>query len=375
MYFPMKKKSLALFVLLCCGIVAIAQPDVYSRALMNTPFIVFEESPVSFRDRTAPASTVLITADEGSYNKEWKNWLKTRYGMECKKVSGFYSSPLSLISEWTSDSLIVHYKVDKDGDATRLTLILEKKGMFLSNSTNSEEIMKMRASVSTQAKDFYIKYYDEKIADHQKFYDTQVNDLEKLNKKHEKLHGEVKNNQAIIDKNNDKLRDADSAINESESKIKLSNSELQNRQKAAEQAQKEVDAQQKLISTKEVEYNKLNASGSLNTKEGERVIKDLEKLRGKMEKLRDKQTDTAEEVTEAENDIIEEERNKTKLEGRKEDYRRDISDHESKIKDLEREISNNESAIKDEQQQVEVARAELEKLKAAKLGVTGVEAK
>jgi predicted nucleic acid-binding Zn-ribbon protein len=354
---------------------AFAQLEMYARALMNTPFIAFEESQLSFRDKTAPASGLLITADEDSYNKELKNWLKVNYGIECKKISGFYSSPQSLISEWSADSLVVHYKVDKDGDATRLWVILEKKAVFLSQATNPEEIMKMKASLTTHIKGFYVKYYDEKIADAQKYYDIQIHDLEKLNKKHEKLQGEVKNNKATIDKNNNKLRDADSAINESDSKIKLSNSELQNRQKASDQAQKEVDDQQKLISTKESEYNKLNAAGSLNTREGERVIKDLEKLRGKMEKLRDKQTDTAEEVTKVENDIIEEERNKTKLDGKKEEYRREMSDHESKIKDLEGEISKNESDTKDEQQQVEAALADLEKLKTAKMGVTGIDSK
>jgi hypothetical protein len=370
-------KNTLLFIL-ACGFSALmmkAQPDHVTRALMNTPFIAFEEVPLSFRDKTAPATGILITSDQDSYAKEWKNWLKTKYGLECKKVSGFYSSPQVLISEWSSDSLFLHYKIDKDGDAARLWVILEKKGVFLSSATNADEIMKMKASLTTHIKDFYVRYYDEKISDQQRYYDLQVNDLDKLNRKHEKLHAEIKSNKETVAKYEDKIRDSESAISESESKVKLSNAELQNYQKAEEQAQKEVDAQQKLISEKEALYNKLNASGSLNTKDGERVIKDLEKLRSKMEKLREKQSDAAEDVTKAENAIIEEERNKTKLEGRKEDYRREINDHESKIKDLEREISHNESAIKDEQKQVEEALADLEKLKSAKLGVTGIEAK
>jgi predicted nucleic acid-binding Zn-ribbon protein len=352
-----------------------AQPDKYTLALMNTPFIAFEDGTISFRDKTAPATGILISAEEDSYAKEWRTWLKGKFGVECKKISGFYSSPLSVFAEWTTDSLFLHYKIDKDGDATRLWVILDKKGAYLSQSTHPDEMLKLKSSLTTHVKDFYVKYYDEKITDQQKYYDVQVHDLEKANKKLEKLRGELKSNKESVDKYNNKLRESDSSINESEGKIKLSNSELQNRQKAAEQAQKEVDAQQKLITTKETEYNKLNAAGALNTKEGERVIKDLEKLRSKMEKLRDKQTNTVEEVTKAENDIIEEERSKSKLEARKDDYRREISDHEAKIKDLDRDISNVESTIKDEQLQAEAARADLEKLKAAKLGVTGLEAK
>lgn len=354
---------------------AFGQPDKYTRGLMNTPFIAFEETPITFRDKTAPALGILISAEEDSYAKEWRNWLKSKFGVECKKVSGFYSSQLSLFSEWSADSLVLHYNIDKDGDATRLWVILDKKGTYLNTATHPDEMLKIKSSLTTHIKDFYIKYYDEKIADLQKYYDTQLHDLEKANKKHEKLQGEVKSNQQTIEKNNNKLRDEDPDIAESDNKIKMHNSELQNRQKAAEQVQKEVDAQQQLITTKETEYNRLNAAGALNTRDGEKVIKELEKLRGKMEKLRDKQTDTANEVTKAENNIIEEERNKTKLEAKKEDYRKDINDHESKIKDLEREISRNESDIKDEKKQAEDALADLEKLKAAKLGVTGVEAK
>ena len=370
-------KKLLLFVVLTALYAPsfYAQPDKYALALMNTPFIVFEEIPVTFREKTANSISILVTADQDSYSKDWKSWLKSRYMLEGKKDMGFYSCSETLIGEWSPDSLKVHFKIDKDGDASRLWLVLEKKGEILNSQSHGDVLSQVKIAIGTQVKDFYIKYYDEKIADQQKYYDLQTHDLEKLNKKHEKLQGEIKSKKESIEKNKDRIRDTESQINEKEGLVKTLNAELQNNQKAAEQAQKEVDAQTKLIKDKEVEYNKLNAAGALNSKEGERVIKDLEKFRSKMEKLNERVLDTSEDVTKSENKIIDEEKNKTKLESKLEEYRRNNNKLEEEISDLNREVENNDSSIRDEQKQVESALADLDKLKAAKLGVTGVTTK
>lgn len=354
---------------------AVAQPDKHAKALMNTPFIATEEVQVGFQNKTANALSIVVMADEGDYAKHVKNWLKNTYAIEGKKSSGFYSTVPMLVNAWSPDSMMVHYKTEKDGDGCRLLLILERNGIFYSRRDQPEVMAKVESDLKVEVKDFYIRYYDEKIADQQKYYDAQVSDLEKLRKKGDKLQDEIKDNEASVKSNNDKIRDTEGALNDSDGKIKSLNSTLQNNQKMREQAAKEVDDQQKLIEKREADYNQLNATGALNTRDGERVIKDLEKMRSKQEKLQSRLDDEREAVTKSENAVLKEEQNKTKLESRREDYKRDVSKHESKINDLKRDLDKNASDIKDEEKQVEEARKDLETLKAAKLGVTGVEAK
>lgn len=99
-------------------------------------------------------------------------------------------------------------------------------------------------------------------------------------------------------------------VSESESKIKSLNAQLQQDQKASDQAQKRSRGAIEVGERKEVEYNRLNAAGALNSKEGERVIKDLEKLRSKMDKLQENVTKTTETVTKSKTMFLK--KNKTK---------------------------------------------------------------
>lgn len=365
------KKHLFQFIFLTASLVCFGQPDKYAMALMNTPFIAFEAQTVTFRDAPQPAIVILVTADEDAYSKDLKNWLKTRYKIEAKKNSGYNSAVNVIVSEWTPDSINVHYKTDKDGDATKLILLIESKGTFFSELNQSEIISKVKIALASQVRDFYVKYYDKKIEDQQSHYDRQASDLEKLNKKKTKLGDSIKSEKNSIEKNNDKSRSFKSAISASDGKIKSLNSQLQLDQKTTEQAQKEVDAQQKVINQKEVEYNKLNATGELDSKEGVKIIKELEKLRGKQEKLTQKLTNSQSASTKTENTILKEEQTKTKAEAGVESMKQDSDKHESEIRDLERNVSNNEDDIKSKQLLLDVARADLEKLKAAKTILVG----
>lgn len=361
----MKKLSITLLAIIA-GVAMLAQPDKYALSLMNAPFIAFEEKQISFQDKSQPALSILISADEDVYAKDFRNWMKGTMMTEAKKNSGFYSILGSVIPTWSADSMNYHFKVTADGNACRLYFLGEKKGQFISDATDHDVLEKMKSSISGQVRDFYNRYYDEKINDQQKFYDAQISDLEKLQRRKEKLSGQLSDNQNNVTRATKSMEETNLKISESESKVKSLNAQLQQDQKASDQAQKEAEAQLKLIKEKEVEYNRLNAAGALNSKDGERVIRDLEKLRSKMDDLQENVTETTEAVTKSENNILKEEQNKTKVESRLSELKNDRDKYEHEIKNIKADLETNEKEIKDEQLQIASALSDLDKLKLAK---------
>ncbi len=366
----MKSYLLLLFFTLS-QIVGFSQPDKYAKALMNAPYISFEERTISFKDGVQPALVSLVMAQESDYLKDFKNWLKSKYAIEGKKNSSHYSAIGILVNEWSADTLNFHYFTDKEGDAVRLSILVDRKGVYYSEKEHGDVISNIKQSVSAQVKEFYIKYYDEKISDQQKFYDTQINDLAKLNKKRDKLNADVESHNKTITKTEEQMRDVNSSANASDGNIKSLNSQLQQDQNMAEQARKELDAQQKLIATRESDYNKLNAAGSLNSREGEKVIKDLEKLRSKQEKLQSTLSKANETTTKSENAILKEEQNKTKILAKLEDLKNTKDKNTQELNDLKRELEKNESDLKDEQMEIDAAKLDMDNLKLAKEKLIG----
>ena len=356
-------------LLISLALHGVSQPDKYATALMTTPVIAIDQHQVSFKDGTQPALTAFIAAQESEYEKNFKSWLKSNYMIEAKKASGFYSAYGVVIGAWSPDTMNLHFKTDRDGDGTKLFLLLEQKGTFISEQTHPEIFSKEKNAIAQQLKDFYIRYYDSQITDQQKHYDNQVGDLDKLRKKQERLNGELNENGADVLQANANIRSADIAISQSDTKIKMLGQEKENNKKGVDQAKKEVDAQALLIRTKETEYNRLNVAGALNTKDGQQVMNDLEKLKSKQEKLQGTLTKANATLTKSENSVLKEEKNKTSLETRLNDARSALDKLNSKSDSLKSDITQNEQLMKSEQAQLETARLDLDRLKTAKSGL------
>lgn len=346
--------------------------DKTTESLMTTPNVVFQQQQYNLGNATAPATTLSITGDEKEFNKDWKAYLKSTLAIEGKKNGAYTSATNVVIPQWSSDTMSFHYKTEKDGSGTKLIVITEQKGAFVTPESNPELASKVNASISTEIKNFYVKSYDKSIATQQKYYDGQVKDMDKLRKNLDKTQAKLESNSKDKQKNENKLRDAGSESNKKDGDIKSLNAELQNNKKAVEQAQKEVDAQAVLITTKEGEYNRLNYSGSLNTKEGERVIKDLGKLRSKQEKLQGTLTKANSNMTKTENAMLKAEQGKSKQEAKITDLQSDINNQDSKSDNLKSDLKGVQKEIEDKQKLIDEAKANLDKLKAAKDGVARI---
>lgn len=343
--------------------------DKTTETLMTTPTISFHQQQYNLGNSTAPATTISIAGDEKEFNKDWKTYLKSTFAIEGKKNGGYTSATNVLIPQWSTDTLSFHYKTEKDGSGTKLIVITEQKGAFVTPESNPELASKVNASITTEIKNFYVKSYDKSIATQQKYYDGQVSDMEKLRKNLDKTQTKLESNSKDKQKNENKLREAGSESNKKDGDIKSLNAELQNNKKAVEQAQKEVDAQAVLITTKEGEYNRLNYSGSLSTKEGEKVIKDLGKLRKTQEKLQGNLTKASGNMTKTENALLKAEQGKSKQEAKITGLQSDINSQDSKSDNLKSDLKGVNKDIEDKQKLIDEAKANLDKLKAAKDGI------
>lgn len=346
--------------------------DKQTESLMTAPSLAFEQHQYNIGTASVNAMTVKVNASTDEYTKDWKEYLKSNLAIEGKKNSGFLSSQRILIPQWSTDSMTVHYKTERDGDYTRLIVAAEQKGTYVTEENNPELVAKIKASVTTQIKSFYVKYYDQHIAEQQKYYDGQVSDMEKLRKKQEKVNSKLESNNKSKQKTENNIRDANSEANKKDGDIKSLNSQLQNNKSAVVQAQKEVDAQTTLITAKEGEYNRLNYSGSLNSKEGEKVIKELGKLRKKQEKLQGTLTKASSNLTKTENAILKAEQGKSKQEAKVNDLQSDSDSFDSKNSNLKSDLQNLQKDMKDKQESIDAARANLDKLKLAKDGISAL---
>ncbi len=360
------RKFVFLFVFTFVSQLIYAQPDRYATALMNIPFIVFEEQQINFRETVHPSIGILVTADMKDYSKDWKNWLKAQIGQDSRSTSGYYSAMNVIMSSVSPDSINIHYGLSKDGDAVRLNILVDKGGVFFSEKDHPELISKLKASVSGQVKSFYIKYYDEKIADQQKHYDKSLKEMSKLKKKQDKYASSLVKRNKNIDKAEDEMRSANSKVKDSEAKIKLLNAQLAVDDKGVEQALKEAYDHQQLISAREGDYNRLNSTGTLNSKEGSRVLKDLDKMRSKQEKLQANILKSKSVVTKTQQNILKEEGKKTQLLSMLESGKSKKEKNGSEISGLKNAQEKNENNMKDEQVILDAALADLDKLKSAK---------
>ncbi len=366
------KKLFLIATLVIPMLVAAQRLDKTTESLMTTPVVTFQQQQYNLGSATTSATTLSITGDEKEFAKDWKEFLKSNLAMEGKKNGAFVTATNVTVPQWSAEPLSFHYKTEKDGSGAKLVYIIEQNGAFVTEQSNPDLAAKVKASATTQIKSFYVKSYDKSIATQQKYYDGQVKDMEKLRKNLDKTQSKMESNSKDKQKNENKLRDASSGANQKDGDIKSLNAELQNNKKAAEQAQKEVDAQATLITAKEGEYNRLNYSGALNSKEGERVIKDLGKLRKKQEKLQSTLTKANGNKTKTENAMLKAEQGKSKQEAKMTDLQSDINSQDSKSDNLKSDLKNVQKEMEDKQKLIDEAGANLDKLKSAKDGVAGI---
>ena len=346
-----------------------AQSDEVISALTASPTINVTTQQVEFRKEVAPALVMNIVADEDSYTKDWKAYVGSHYGVEFKKVMGWMEATQVVIPAWLNDTLSVYYSVDKDGDFIRLSLLASHHGQFLNSTDNASAVTAMENDMKSQAKEFYIKYYDKIVALQQKEYDRQLKDQAKLVAAATRLIKNKESAEGAIRKSESSISSLKNNISSSENKSKTLEEKGKSQRDELDRTKKELEMTNSQIVSKQKEYDQLNAKGDLDTKQAERVMKDLEKMRSSQAKQQDKVTSLNKTISKTESSIIDSKNEKNKLESKIRDQENLIDKSKDNVKDAEKDIERNKVEQATKATLVEAAKEKLERLKTAKAGV------
>lgn len=344
-----------------------SQNDKITEALFKTPNIVIQEVTTQHGDGVRNAKSALIFGEENDFEKFWKKFAKSNYSIDGKRESGFYATTQFISSKISPDTISFYYKVEKDGDFCRLTALVKEKSEYVSSGATFENV---NAMMEKGIYEFYVNLYDEKIGDLQKNYDRQVKDEEKLVKQGEKLQRDKDDHEKSINKLTSDISGLRSSIEKINSDKKALDNEVDILKRELEQQKKEIKRAEDDLKVLELDYNTKLAAGELSEKKAEKGLKEITKRRESISKLQGKLTDKNTKVTETENKLINADRKLSETQNNLEKKEAEVSNHRSDIERLNNEINANKDNINEEKLQVENAKADLEKLKLAKGGLT-----
>jgi outer membrane murein-binding lipoprotein Lpp len=357
------------FILLLFSLFTRAQTDKITEALFKTPNIAIESATLLHGEGVRDAWQVLIFGEDDAFAKSWKKFIKNNYSLEGHREGGMYVCGPVLSAALSADTISVLYKIEKDGDFIRMTLLSKTKQNYSTPTDGTGLMDKTKAMIEKGIHQFYIGEYDDRITLLQRNYDRQIKDAEKAVKQGERLKKDKASHEKSIDKlqgDISNLRSNISKINADKSSL---NSKLELDKREADQAKKEIENLETQLREKELEYNEKIATGELSEKKTEKAREDLVKRREKISKLQEKLIGKNSKVTDTENRMLQAERKLSETQSSLEKKEAEITSHRNSIDQLNKEISVNEGDIKEENLQVESAKLELEKLKQAKAGM------
>jgi hypothetical protein len=362
-------KKMIAFILLLLSIITHAQTDKITDALFKTPNITIESATLLHGEGVRDAWQVIIFGEDDKFAKSWKKFIKNNYTLEGHREGSMYVCGPIVSVALSADSVTVLYKIEKDGDFIRMTLLSKTKQNYSTPNDGTGLMDKTKAMIEKGIHQFYIGEYDDRIALLQRNYDRQVKDSEKAVKQGERLKKDKMSHEKSIEKlqgDISNLRSNVSKINADKSSL---NSTLELDKREADQAKKEIENLETQLREKELDYNEKIATGNLSEKKIEKVREDLVKRREKISKLQEKLIGKNSKVTATENKVLQSERKLSETQSNLEKKEAEITSHRNSIDQLNKEISANEDVIKEENLQVETAKIELEKLKQAKAGM------
>lgn len=361
--------ALAMVVL---GLQSAAQSKEIRNALTTAPRLDVLEQPVAFRSASESAFSIFFTADEDDVQKHFKNWVKTVSGSDLKKEGSFLATYKVIIPAWSSDSLQLFMKSEKDGLGSRLFLLVSTPKGFLTTQLNATLGGTVKTDLVAQSKVFYTRYYDSAIGDAQKEFDTQHKDVERLVKKQSKLNSEIEDHNNALKKADENSRGLTEKLATTDAKIRDNKSKLDQQISREEQAQKEIDINTTSLRIKQSEYDAFNRTGDLNTKQAVKVSKELEKLRKAETKLKEKQAKEKAATTKLENQQLDLERTKSEMNAKMDANKVAVDSHFREIDSLKRDLDDVARSLNDERLQANQAQQVLDQLKLAKTTLLGV---
>jgi len=348
-----------------------AQSDAISQALLEAPRAAVISTEVMFENAPQRALSVDVISKEEDLSKFWKGWSKKSFGTEGKKSGGFYIVKPAMRAAWSTDTMALYFKTEKDGDFSKLIILIQRKGHYVNATDDADILPAIKSDIESAINTNYLSVMDKQIVALQREYDTQLKDVERAKKQGVKLRGRISNEAKAADKAKAREEASVKSLAKSQDNLKSLQLEKEQQEKESAQMDKEILEQEGRVRTKQLEYDGYNKTGNLNSKKAIRAQKELDKvsaLEAKQKAKRLKQTDA---IAKTDRSIIQLEGAIRKAETTRDENMRSHEEHNRKRSNFEENLKGSDQAVKDEETEVNSARANLERMKEARVKMSG----
>lgn len=355
----MKKVSCLILVLLSlASLQSRSQSEKQVReALMSSPKVTIEKTSEQFGASVQEVFKADIFAEKRDYEKDLTLFMKSRYGIKFRSVSGINTSNGVLVRDWSADSLNVSWKTEERGDKITLT--------FAATSTKGSAVQGVDNTLRQQIRDFYQKYYNEVIAVMAKEEMTQKKDVDKAASAIARIEKNIESNEKSAEKEHLASEKAETLRRNLETKKETQQRELEKLE--SEKAQM-LEQQQLLdadISGKQTQYNELNRQGNLDTKEAQRVMKDLNSLKERSAKSKANQLKKSDAIYKAKDAIAETTTEIREAEDTKKEHLSRENERKNTVENLRSDLEKARRKKEDEEKEMTEAIKALERMRKA----------
>lgn len=189
-----------------------AQTEEHIQALVNGPAIAPEQTTAKLNKQPTPAFTLYLHASEDLVEKQWKQFVSTRYNCEFKKERKHYQA-LDLRMLDVADGTVSLYSVVRtDESGARLDVFVQSGTRFLESGQFAVECAKMENVLESFARLLYVEVYDQVLEDERKEHSKEIKDMEKLTKEGEKLDKETASSNDEVSKASEDITDNEQDI-------------------------------------------------------------------------------------------------------------------------------------------------------------------
>lgn len=326
-------------------------------ALMNSPKVNVEKTSEQFGSSVQDVFKADIFAERRDYDKDLTGYLKGRYGMKFRSVSGINTANGVLVRDWSGDSLNVSWKTEERGDKITLT--------FSAISVKGGAVQGVENTLKQQIRDFYQKYYNGVITVMAKEEMTQKKDVDKAASAIARIEKNIESNEKSAEKERLASEKAETLRRNLETKKESQQRDLEKLESEKVQMLEEQQLLDADISGKQTQYNELNRQGNLDTKEAQRVMKDLNSLKERSAKSKANQLKKSESIYKAKDAIAESTTKIREAEDTKKEHLSRENEKKNTVENLRSDLEKARRKKEDEEKEMTEAIKALERMRKA----------
>ena len=215
--------------------------------------IVAKNQVAMYKDEKKPSISIYIADEPKKTLKAWKKYLSTKYELKTKNIKGWQTCEGCNILDISEKHLSFYYKVDADGEGSRMTVIVKNVlDVYVDAEKTPEMDAKTKKILEKFTRELYLKTVNSSLAVFQKGSQAMATEKLKLEKKRTSFEKVINSSKTDIVGLQQKVDGNQQKIAELNAKIALLNAEVK-------ETQEKIETNTKLKSEVQTNLDKKNA--------------------------------------------------------------------------------------------------------------------